>query len=209
VRDKDGNALLLVGDTITQETVDAAKAAGRMPQLVMAAGSGPAQNSLGSFGEQAAQSLRDIPNEARTLWNQLTGGYNNRVDMADTRAVDRRVKDALGRPVTRVILDGNDNIILNTGDIVTNHAIQAARQAGVLDILIDSIYTARPKLEVQDLKASRSGDASLEHVSGQPIEQEPVAAVPVEETAPQPQSARRVGGSGPGTPVVDNGPAGV
>ncbi|MDQ3707671.1 MAG: PRC-barrel domain-containing protein [Chloroflexota bacterium] len=202
VRDRDGNAIIVAGDTITQETVDAARAAGRMPQLMMAAGAGPTQNSLSSLGDQAAQSLRDIPNEARALWNQLTGGYNRRVDMADTKAVDRRVKDALGRPVTRVILDADDNIILNTGDIVTNHAIQAARQAGVLDILIDSIYTARPKLETQDLKAPRSGDASLEHVSGQPIAPQPDANA----NAPEPQTAGRAAG---GATVVDNGPAGV
>ncbi|MEA2574324.1 MAG: hypothetical protein QOH93_1622 [Chloroflexia bacterium] len=199
VRDRDGNAIIVAGDTITQETLDAAKAAGRMPQLMLAAGAGPAQNSLGSLGDQAAQSLRDIPNEARTLWNQITGGYNRRVDTADSRSVDRRVKDALGRPVTRVILDGNDNIILNTGDIVTNHAIQAAREAGVLDILIDSIYTARPKLETQDLKAPRSGDASLEHVSGQPLA--PAAAA----TPPPPTSGRVAGGTTDG----DKGPAGA
>lgn len=206
VRDREGNALVLAGDTITQETVDAARAAGRMPQLVLSAGAGPTQSSLGSLGDQAAQSLRDIPNEARALWNQLTGGYNSKVNMADERAVDRRVKDALGRPVTRVILDGNDNIILNTGDIVTNHAIQAARAAGVLDILVDSVYTARPKLSLEDMKASRSGDASLEHVSGQPLAPEPAAPLPNAQAAPPPPSAAP--GTG-GTAVVDNGPAGV
>ncbi|HYP18932.1 MAG TPA: PRC-barrel domain-containing protein [Chloroflexia bacterium] len=206
VRDKEGNALVLVGDTITQETVDAARAAGRMPQLMMSAGAGPTQNSLSSLGDQAAQSLRDIPNEARTLWNQLTGGYSRRVDMADEKAVDRRVKDALGRPVTRVILDGNDNIILNTGDIVTNHAIQAARAAGVLDILIDSIYVARPKLALEDMKASRSGDASLDNVSGQPIEAPPIAPATAPEGAEVPQAGGQPAGS---AAVGDNGPAGV
>jgi hypothetical protein len=158
------------------------------------------------LGDQAAQSLRDIPNEARTLWNQLTGGYTRRVDMADEKAVDRRVKDALGRPVTRVILDGNDNIILNTGDIVTNHAVQAARAAGVLDILIDSIYVARPKLALEDMKASRSGDASLDNVSGQPIASSPVASTPVPQEAALPSAGGDPAGS---AAVGDNGPAGV
>lgn len=202
VRDQEGDVIVLDGDTITQETIDAAKAAGRMPQLIMAAGTGATQNSLNSLGEQAAQSLREIPNEARALWNQVTGGYNRRVDMADTKAVEKRAKDALGRPVTRVILDANDNIILNTGDIVTNHAIQAAREAGVLDILLDSIYTSRPKLELDDLKASRSGDASLDKVSGQPLaatEPAPVVTPAPEATG---QRARRAA-------VGDNEPAGV
>jgi len=66
--------------------------------------------------------------------------------------------------VTRVILDGDDNIILNTGDIITNRAVQAAADAEVLDILVDSVYDERPKLGVEELKASHSGDASLEKV---------------------------------------------
>lgn len=185
VRDKDGNAIVLAGDVITQETVDAAKAAGRLPQLTMAAGAGPTQGSLGSLGEQAAQSLRDIPNEARQLWGQLTGGYSRQVDAADERTLERRTKEALGRPVTRVILDRNDNIILNTGDIITNRAIEAAHQAGVLDILVDSIYTARPKLDLADLKAPRSGDASLENTSAR-LSTAPALSAPPAEATPEP-----------------------
>ena len=185
VRDKEGNTIVLSGDVITQETVDAAKAAGRLPQLTMAAGSGPTQGSLSSLGDQAAQSLRDIPNEARQLWNQLTGGYNRSVDTADTKVMERRIKEALGRPVTRVILDREDNIILNTGDIITNRAIDAARQAGVLDILVDSIYTARPKLDLADLKAPRSGDASLENSSAR-VSTAPALSAPPAPTAAGP-----------------------
>lgn len=205
VRDKDGNAIVLAGDRITQETVDAAKAAGRTPQLMLAAGAGPTQNSLSSLGDQAAQSLRDIPNEARALWQQLTGGYNRRVDMADDRTVERRVKDALGRPVTRVILDGNDNVILNAGDIVTNRAVQAARAAGVLDILVDSTYAARPKLDLDDLKAPRSGEASLENIAEEP--EAPLITPPSapEEPAARQPTGRRAGGA----TVEDNGPAGA
>ena len=66
-------------------------------------------------------------------------------------------------------LDADDNIILNTGDIITNRAVQAAREAGVLDILVDSVYAEKPKLSLEDLKAPKTGDASLEStLNGEP-----------------------------------------
>jgi hypothetical protein len=142
--------------------VETAKTTGRLPQLFMSAGVGPAQQSLDNFGEQAGQSWNDMRSEARQLWSQITGNYTRMVDQTDDKFMQRRIKNALGRPVTRVILDADDNIILNTGDIITNRAIQAAREAGVLDVLVDSVYTERPKLSVEELKAPRGGEASLE-----------------------------------------------
>jgi hypothetical protein len=85
------------------------------------------------------------------------------VDQTDDKIMEKRIKRALGRPASRVILDADDNVILNTGDIITNRAVLAAREAGVLDILVDSVYTEKPKLDLEELKAPRSGEASLEN----------------------------------------------
>jgi len=142
--------------------VETAKTTGRLPQLFVAAGVGPARDGLDNFGAQAGQSWNDMRTEARVLWSQITGNYTRVVDQSDDKFMQRRVKNALGRPVTRVILDADDHIILNTGDIITNRAIQAAREAGVLDVLVDSVYTEGPKLSVEELKAPHSGEASLE-----------------------------------------------
>ena len=158
----EGAPIVRQGDTITQEHVETARTAGRLPQLFMSAGVGPARDGLDNFGAQAGQSWNDMRTEARDLWSQITGNYTRMVDQTDDRFMQRRVKNALGRPVTRVILDQDDNIILNTGDIITNRAVQAAREAGVLDVLVDSVYTERPKLGVEALKAPRGGEASLE-----------------------------------------------
>ncbi len=158
----DDTVIVSEGDTITQDNVDAAKQTGRLPQLVMSAGVGPAQQGAGNLGGQATQSLSDMRTEARDLWGQITNRYEQVVGQTDDKMMERRIKHALGRPATRVILDGDDNIILNTGDIITNRAIDAARQAGVLDVLVDSVYTERPKLTLEDLKAPRTGEASLE-----------------------------------------------
>ncbi len=159
----DGTAIVLPNDTITEEMVDHARRAGRLSQLALSAGAGPFQQHTGSLGEQASQSLRNIPGEAKALWEQLTGQYTRNLDNADDKVMQRRIKNALGRPATRVILDNDDSIILNTGDIITNRAVQEARNAGVLDILVDSVYVERPKLTLEDLKAPRSGDAALDN----------------------------------------------
>lgn len=164
VKAPDGTAIVNEGDVITQDHVDTANATGRMPQLMLAAGVGPAREHASNFSAEATDTWDRTRNEARTLWDQLVGRYSGGLDSADERAFQRRTRYALGRPVDRVILDQDDNIILNTGDIITNRAVEAARAAGVLDILVNSVYTEKPKLSLEDLKAPRSGEASLENV---------------------------------------------
>jgi uncharacterized protein YrrD len=159
---QDGTPIVQQGETITEQHVERAKAENRLNQLFLSAGVRPAGNTVSNITEQAGQSFNEIRSEARDLWNQLTGGYARQVELADDKQMERRIKNALGRPASRVILDNDDNVILNTGDIITNRAVQAARDAGVLDILVASAYVERPKLDLQDLKAPISGEASLD-----------------------------------------------
>ncbi len=160
VSDAQGNVIVMKGDTVNEEHMERAKQTGRLPQLLLATGKGPTQQNLGELGTQASQSFEDIKKEARQLWGQLTGNYERTVNQTDDKMLQRRVKNALGRPVTRVILDQEDNIILNTGEIITNRAVQLAKEADVLDILVDSVYTERPKLGLDDLKVNRPGQAA-------------------------------------------------
>jgi uncharacterized protein YrrD len=160
----DGSTLLAEGEMITQEHVETARREGRMPQLLIASGMGPVRQEMDSFGREAGQSFTEMRTEARSLWDQLTGRYGQSVDVADERLMERRIKNALGRPASRVILDTDDNVILNTGDIITNRAVEAAQAAGVLDILVDSVYTEKPTLSLEDLKAPvNAGHASLKN----------------------------------------------
>ncbi len=161
----DGTVIAKEGDIITQDQADAAKDAGRLPQLIMAVGAGPAREHADSFSSQASDSWEQTRNEFRDLWSRITGGYSQSVDTADDKIMTQRIKNALGRPVNRVILDADDNIILNTGDIITNRAVEEARAAGVLDILVASVYTDKPQLSLEDLKAPRSGEAALENIT--------------------------------------------
>lgn len=61
-----------------------------------------------------------------------------------------------------MILDGNDNVILDTAQIVTNQAIDQAREAGVLDILLDSVHELDPELSPEALYSRLTGEASID-----------------------------------------------
>jgi len=161
----DGTVIAKEGDIITEDQADSARDTGRLPQLMVAAGTGPAQQHAGNIKTEASENWEQTRNEFRDLWNRITGGYTQSVDTADEKVTNQRIKNALGRPVNRVILDADDNIILNTGDIITNHAVEEARAAGVLDILVASVYTEKPQLSLEDLKAPRSGQAALENIT--------------------------------------------
>jgi hypothetical protein len=157
----------------------------------MAGGLGGAQQQLGNFGQQAGDSFAQIREEAIHLWNQLTHHSTRLTDQADSRVEQTRIDGALGRPASRVILDRQDTVILNTGDIITNAAVEQARQAGVLHILLDSIYTERPKLNLDDLKAPWAGRASLEEAGTAPSNDSASHAAPA--AAPtKPTAARGV-----------------
>jgi len=113
----------------------------------------------------------EAPNRAvDTLYSSYREGEGRRsgrrrgVDRGEQRADDEsdRIKRVVGRPVTRVILDSQDNVILNTGEVITNQAVRRARVANVLDILLDSVYEGDAGLSAEDMRAPESGIASLE-----------------------------------------------
>jgi hypothetical protein len=112
----------------------------------------------------------EVPNRAvDTLYSSYREGEGRRTGRrrgagGEQRADDEsdRIKRALGRPVTRVILDSQDNVILNTGEVITNQAARRARVAGVLDILLDSVYEGDAALSAEDMRGPESGIASLE-----------------------------------------------
>jgi uncharacterized protein YrrD len=168
VNGADGQPMVREGEVITEDVVERAEQEGRLPALLMAGGMGGAQQHLDSLGSQANDSFEQIRTEARHLWNQLNHHSTRLTDEADNRVEVARIDRALGRPASRVILDRQDNIILNTGDIITNAAVAQAREAGVLPMLLDSVYTDRPKLDLSDLKAPWAGRASLEETAGGP-----------------------------------------
>jgi uncharacterized protein YrrD len=114
-----------------------------------------ASAQLGATAQQAKQGVSDLLDRAKEKMGEVQ-------ERTAKESKESAIKRALGRPVTRVILDRQDNVILNVGELITNQAVERSRQEGVLDILLDSVYDKKPELSTEDLRAPEPGEASLE-----------------------------------------------
>ena len=159
-----GQLILQEGQIVDDAVIRRAKETGTVGEVIRSASLGTARDVTGQASETASYIWSDI----KRAWRNMSDGINQRAAEDDQRARERQARKALGRPVTRVILDRNDNVILDVGDLVTNRALEAARQSDVLDILIDSVYQGKVELSTEDLKAGRHGQASLERLVERP-----------------------------------------
>lgn len=143
----DGTLLVGEGEVITADVVDRCRAAGRLDELLVAAGA--VEEVIAAPGDRSRYTSR-TPAPAlssRTFGRSHVravaglGGGTSSPDLTSSAAtqLEAQIREALGRPVDRVILDAEDNVILNFGDIITNRAIDLARRAGVLDLVISSV----------------------------------------------------------------------
>jgi uncharacterized protein YrrD len=114
-----------------------------------------ASAQLGATAQQATQGVSDLLGRAKAKIGEIQ-------ERTAKGAEEFDIKQALGRPVTRVILDRQDNVILNVGELITNEAVERSRQEGVLDILLSSVYDKKPELSTEALRAPEPGEASLE-----------------------------------------------
>lgn len=53
---------------------------------------------------------------------------------------EKLLKSILGRPVIKSIYDREGDLILDIGDLITYRALERARQANVLELLLRSVY---------------------------------------------------------------------
>ncbi len=157
----DGSILIAPGMIVTRAILDRADADGKKGQVIAAAG-------LGAASEGAQHAYGAAKDTAGNIWDtikekaaELTGSAQDKKAEYDDRAQQNKINNALGRPTTRVILAQDDTIILNTGDLITNKAINHARESGVLDILLDSVYTADPEITPEMLRAEGKGSDAL------------------------------------------------
>jgi len=163
-----GSLVIARGEIVTEETVESAIATGTENDVLAAVGAGMAAQTAQTVHEGAANVWDTIKQKAA----ELTGSAQEKKAEYDAQAEQARINNALGRPVTRVILDLSDNVILNTGDLITHAAIEQARTAGALDILLDSVYVTDPEITPEMLRAREPGQAALEtqaQPSGGPI----------------------------------------
>ena len=153
----EGSVVAVEGQIVTPQVIARAKSHHQEQALLESVGltTGKALRTTGSdVGNQVKEG-------AMGLWDQVKETASNLQEHGTHVVEEKRIKGALGRPVTRVILDRNDEVILNVGELITHQAIAIARQADVLEILLDSVYTTTPNLSLEELRAPDAGKAAL------------------------------------------------
>ena len=153
----EGSVVAVEGQIVTPRVIARAKTHHQEQALLEAVGLTTGE-ALRTTGSDVGQQVKD---GAKGLWDQVKETATNMQEHGSQVVEDRRIKGALGRPVTRVILDRNDEVILNVGELITHQAIAIARQADVLEILLDSVYTVTPNLSLDELRAPEAGKAAL------------------------------------------------
>ncbi|MGH8000158.1 MAG: PRC-barrel domain-containing protein, partial [Brasilonema sp.] len=159
------------GQIVTPQVIGRAQAYGQEQALLNAVGLtsvdaaySNANRTFADTSELVLDGVIQMRQNANTLLVVLRERFEYLRKQAVKVLEEQRIKQALGRPVNRIILDRKDNIILSPGDIITHRAIELARQAGVLDILFSSVWKTpelpatvllnpSTKTEVKDLKS--------------------------------------------------------
>jgi uncharacterized protein YrrD len=180
IRSDNGTIIAASGQIVTDIVVQRAIASGQEAALLDAVGLHPteavrshSEESLTlaktRFQREASLATNQFQQEAaiarenaRALWNNAKEKFAEYQGRSAKAIYKNRVEQALGRPVNRVILDAQDNVILNVGEIITHRAIQQAEESGVVNILLNSVYTKEPTIREEELRAPEVGMASLE-----------------------------------------------
>ena len=157
VRSPVGGLLAVQGQIVTPTIAERARELGIEDRLyaatqTQAAGVGEGlREGATEVRDQLADGLSSIAQGTEQLLGRARawlGDKREEVEGALTRqeqeAHQARIRDALGRPVRRAVLTTTDRVILHPGEYVTHAALDEARAAGVLDLLLDSVEDTGP-----------------------------------------------------------------
>ncbi len=164
----DGSILVAEGQIVSQGILDQARVFGKEKEVVGVAGLGAASTATQNASQAAQNAGHTVGEAATNLWesakqkvSELTQVAQDKKAEYDESSEQSKINHALGRPTTRVILDTNDNVILNTGDIITHAAVNTSREAGVLDVLLTSVHDGYPDISPEMLRVDGTGEAAL------------------------------------------------
>ncbi|HEY9829164.1 MAG TPA: PRC-barrel domain-containing protein [Stenomitos sp.] len=170
VRTEDGLIIAASGQIVMEPILNRARTYGKEAQLLNAVGltlATAVHKSASDTWLETQVQLRDRASVAQENFNTFWQSLQEQVEELRGRSVrairKQLIEQALGRPVTRVILDAEDNVILNVGELITHCAIRQATENGVLNILLNSVYFKKPEISVQELRASEHGTAALDY----------------------------------------------
>ncbi len=169
VRTDDGLIIAASGQIVTESLLDRAQTYAKEAELLNAVGlMATAVHSTASdrwlenkvqLGDRASIAQENL----NTFWQALKAKAEKLQGRSRRAMKNQRIEQALGRPVTRVILDPEDNVILNVGELITHRAVSQAETSGVLNILLSSVYSKEPQISDKELRASEHGTAALVH----------------------------------------------
>jgi uncharacterized protein YrrD len=169
VRGEDGMIIAAPGQIVTDSVIERTTMFNREAALLDAVGLQPAEASryraseaVSDAGMRVREQAAIAQENAYTFWEDLKTQYRAFQKRSARAMHKQRIEQALGRPVNRVILDPQDNVILNVGELITHEAIRQAEQGGVLNILLNSVYTKNPEISEAELRAPERGQAALE-----------------------------------------------
>ncbi len=170
VRADDGLIIAASGQIVTESVLARAQTYGKQAELLNAAGLALAtavRSTTSDTWLETKVQLRQGASVAQENLNTFWQALKQKAEMLQTRSTramrKQRIEQALGRPVTRVILDPEDNVILNVGELITHCAVRQAEESGVLNILLSSVYIKEPEISNQELRAQEHGMAALSH----------------------------------------------
>jgi hypothetical protein len=167
-----GYIIVAQGQIVTDRAIEQTKLAHQEVALLDSVGLAPttaAQSQVGTLATTTGDRLQantaiageKLQSGAATMWEKVKETANDLQGRSTEAIEQKRIKGALGRPTTRVILDRDDEVILNVGELIGHKAIEGARAAGMLDVLLDSVYTETPQLTLQEIKAPDKGRLAL------------------------------------------------
>ncbi len=169
VRTRNGLIVAATGQIVTELTIERAKTYRMEEALLKSVGlssTTAAKSSVNDAMSNASTRIGDTADRVQSGAERLVDwarAKTDRLRYQTTQAVeDQQIKGALGRPTTRVILDRQDQVILNVGELITHNAIAVARREDVLDVLLSSVYTKTPEFGQSTLSAPDPGRAALQ-----------------------------------------------
>jgi uncharacterized protein YrrD len=179
VQTDDGYIVAATGQIVTPQVIERAKTYNREQALLGSVGLSTTESMQtktgaiasdvgGRFKSTASNAGEHLKEGAGAVWNQVQETASDFHKWSANEIEDRRVKGALGRPVTRAILDRKDEVILNVSELITHQSIEMARREGVLDILLSSVYTETPNISLDEMRAPEDGKAALSTNLSQP-----------------------------------------
>lgn len=172
VRGPSGTLVAVQGQIVTPAVTERARQL-HVEQALIAATVGTASATPGA-GKTAAlaggvasvsESASNLLDRAKSWFQDKREEASEAIGERQEQMEEKRIRDALGRPVTRVILAPDDSIILNVGEIITHKAVDLARSGEVLDILLDSVSKETVSIDPLLARPHETGTAALE---GQP-----------------------------------------